>query len=120
MSVHVDETWKARVPRQIEHRNLRRCLGLRTCCNDAAVDNHDRDAGARLVGDAIDLSMRIAGDPDIDGLCCFLGDTVMRRRLGDAAVFASIGLERRRSEAILSIEPETLEIPGQVLRTIPE
>jgi len=44
-----------------------------------------------LVADAIDLSVRFAGDTDIEGLCGLLGDMVIRRRPGNAAAFASAG-----------------------------
>jgi hypothetical protein len=38
-----------------------------------------------LVGNAIYLSVRFAGDTDIEGLCVLLDDMVIRRRLGNAA-----------------------------------
>ena len=44
-----------------------------------------------LVGDALDLSVRFAGDTDVEGLCGLLDDTVIRRRRGNAAAFASTG-----------------------------
>ena len=44
-----------------------------------------------LVEDAIDRSVRFAGDTDIEGLCDLLGDLVIRRRLGNAAAFTSTG-----------------------------
>jgi hypothetical protein len=46
-----------------------------------------------LVGDAIDRSVRFAGDTGIVGLCGLLGDMVIRRRPGNAADFADAGLE---------------------------
>ena len=45
-----------------------------------------------LVRDAIDLSVRFAGDTDIEGLCGLLVYMVIRRRPGDAAAFASTGV----------------------------
>ena len=44
-----------------------------------------------LVADAIDLSLRFTGDTDTEGLCGLLADMVIRRRLGNAAAFASTG-----------------------------
>jgi hypothetical protein len=43
-----------------------------------------------LVGDAIDLSMRFAGDTGIERLCGLL-NVVIRRRHGNAAAFGSKG-----------------------------
>jgi hypothetical protein len=43
-----------------------------------------------LVADAIDRSVRFAGDTDIEGLCGLLVYMVIRRRVGNAA--ASTGL----------------------------
>jgi hypothetical protein len=42
------------------------------------------------LGDVV-ISVRFAGDTDIEGLCGLLDDTVIRRRLGNAAAFASTG-----------------------------